>query len=63
MQLSYRGAAYKLSQPALSVTASDTYATFLGRRYRVRQVQPLPRSLPTPALTYRGVKYNSPLST
>ncbi|MEL7502585.1 MAG: DUF4278 domain-containing protein [Cyanobacteria bacterium J06554_6] len=60
MQLSYRGAAYQLPQHQISTIESDTRATFLGRRYRIRQVRSLPQSSPTGELTYRGVKYGGP---
>ena len=59
MQLSYRGASYTFTQKQLSVTESNTYATFRGRRYCVRHAQPMLQSLPATELEliYRGVKY------
>ena len=63
MQLFYRGNAYQLTQRRIPTVESNTSATFLGRRYRVRQAHlPLLQSLPTEELIYRGVKYGGPRS-
>jgi Domain of unknown function (DUF4278) len=59
MQLSYRGTAYEAQNPAIemSETGTDRLGLFLGRRFKMKQINVTQRYTPSKQLTYRGVHY------
>lgn len=59
MQLSYRGTAYEVQNPAVDMTetGTDRIGLFLGHRFKMKQINVAQRYAPPKQLTYRGVHY------
>lgn len=57
MQLSYRGTAYEVQNPAIEVTETNQLGLFLGNRFKIKQMNATQRYPVSTQLKYRGVDY------
>lgn len=59
MQLSYRGTLYEVQNPAIEVTETNQVGLFLGKRFKIKQLQELHHPSTPAHLKYRGVNYQA----